>query len=140
MKGKITIGQYSNYRGEDDLSVHIQIEDDISGTHFLELHMTPRDFGQAILGRGCVDCEFELRTQNVGKVRETKVEEIYMEHSAWKESEEGRKLLLTPYEVDGWHGYFTDLGNHHKVTRQDKKGSYYQVGFIRFVDAQVSEE
>jgi hypothetical protein len=139
-KGKITIGQYNNYRDEDDLSVHIEIEDEKSGVRFLEIHMTPVDFAKAILGNGFIDCVFELRAANVGKTKEMKDEQVYVQNGSWKLSDESKKNLLAPYEVDGWVGYSNDLGNSHKIVSRDKDGAYYSVHFVRFVDDLVEVE
>jgi hypothetical protein len=139
-KGKITIGQYNNYRNEDNLSVHIEIEDEQSRTRFLDIHMTPLDFAHAILGNGFIDCMFELRASNVGKTKETKTEQVYMQNGSWKISEESKKNLIAPYEVDGWIGHLNDLGNSHKIVSRDKDGAYYGVNFVRFVDTPVEVE
>jgi hypothetical protein len=132
MKGNITISRFSNYREEDDKSVSISIEDEASGTRFIEVRMTPRDFMLALTGQGYVDVDFELRADLVGKRREIKTENIPV--SDYSVSDDEIEEVLAAYEVDGWRASRGDLKNHHNHIGDEDGRDYYSVGFIRYLD------
>lgn len=131
MKGKLTISRWSSNK-PPFTGISIEVTDETSGTQFLSVQLTPEALGLAITGMSRQDCEFDLRAQNVGKIRETKTEVIPFKATDYKKREEEAKATLIPYEVEGWEGSWRDLCNHHRSA-----GNYsYRVSFTRFVEPQ----
>jgi hypothetical protein len=138
-KGKITISRWSG--GARGGGISIELTDETSGTRFLNVEMSIEDFGGAITGMSYMDCEFGLRAQNVGKIRESKSMVIPFKNTDYKKREEDEITSLAPFEVDGWRGSHGDLGNHHRSAWVDADGWHcYRVNFTRFVDAPKESE
>ena len=133
MKGKLNISRTSNNSG-DPKTIHIEIIDDISRIHFVDLWMTPEDFGQAVTGLSMQPCEFRHYPAMVGKRHEVKTEIVPFE--GWRVKKEQRDSkeaeALKPFEVDGWKGRREDLYNGHK--RVDRAEGGQLVTFTRYVD------
>jgi len=130
MKGKITLSRYSSNQ-ENLTPIHIVVEDDQSGSRFLDLSMSLENFAFMLTGLGYIDCDFELNGKYVGKIKEHKTEEITVSFK-WDITEEDKTEYLKPYEIDGWMGYSKDIGNSHKLVKGKK--DTYTVGFTRYID------
>lgn len=110
LNGSITMGlRHSNT--EDDY-YSIELVDELSRTHFLQIRMTPTDFAYVLSNRGHIPCQFELHPQLVGKQREHKT--VTLPCDPWKLTEQERQALMETYEVEGWQGRKEDLENRHK--------------------------
>lgn len=128
MRGKITISRYSNSDETDP--IHITIEEVDSSIQFVDVSMTLEDFAQALTGLGFVDCGLTFRAlDKIGKIREHKVEPIYI-GDRYNFTEEESKELIKPFEVDGWIGRDEDLRNSHNQTKDRK---HRNVVFVRWV-------
>jgi hypothetical protein len=132
--------QISHYFGTDIF--RIEVEDDSSGIKFLEVELDAKTLMLALTAQYS-ECEFELRgVEHVGKTRETKKVVVALEQDVrYDTTDEEKRALLAPYEVDGWIGHARDLGNHHNLCRvnNDKGTVAYEVGFHRFVDKSMEE-
>lgn len=126
-KGNISISRWSSNR-EPYSGISITIEDESSGTTVLDLDMTPEAFGNAVTGLSSQPCEFDFHGENIGKIREQKTEYVRWYDPGKTNSKQD---ALAPFEIDGWKGRESDLGNHH---RRDPISQKYSVNFTRFVD------
>lgn len=130
LPGKLTISHPSGGGGD---YIEIRVEDATSGTPFLALQVSLEAFANAITGRASQDCTLELRgLDNLGKRREVKHERVPYTRVYGAYAQLAKAKALAPFEVDGWRGHASDLGNHHKGS--DATG--YTVSFTRFVDAE----
>ena len=129
-KGNITLSRYdSNY--EDTHPIHLKVEDKDSGTQFIDIGMTLKDFAFLITGMGYIDCQFELRGLDVvGKKREHKKESVSLPPGMFLPTKEQAKELIKPFEVDGWIGSIDDATNHHNRSRVSDN---VLVSFVRFI-------
>ena len=134
MRGEISIGKVTSGGHK---WINITVTDDKSGCQFLDLKMSLIAFAEAMTGSSDQDCEFELRTQNVGKRYEHKTMKILFPHgqSDSKDRDNKAKLAVHPYEIDGWMGDWKDLLNHHNW----RKGDIYVVRFHRYVEEKDGE-
>jgi len=132
MKGQITISRVHSHQEQDYVS--IRFNDETNGAEFLDAKMSLGSFADALLGLARVYCEFELRPQHVGKRREIKTEIVTV--SSYSPTPEQKAAALAPFEVDGWVGRQSDLGNHHCAAGVSTRiGEYaYRVSFVRFVE------
>jgi hypothetical protein len=121
-KGNLTISRYSSG------TIAIKIEDD-NGSRILVAELTPHDFAMALTGLAWGACQYTVTSENAGKIRETKVISVAMEQLYRTLSDEEKVVILSPHEVDGWKANASDLGNHHKMTKNG-----YTVMFTRFVE------
>lgn len=93
------------------------------------------DFARAAIGKdGLVSCEFEFFPENVGKELETKQEIIEIPSSVLSNDMDALRLLLEPFEVDGWQGHFSDMTNTHRRTNVKSGKNLQSVTFGRYVD------
>ena len=100
MKGYINISQYQ----PDDGLVHIDVIDDISGVHFLELSIDKADFVGAIGGHGHIPIDFNLsNANNVGKVRQRENFKFCMGEIEYSNQTEKATLLAEELCPEGWH-------------------------------------
>jgi len=134
MKGKISIGRYTSNQRSDMIS--IGITDEISGTPFLEVEITPEILGLALTGLGHLDCAFTLHNiERVGKQREQKTETLSIAPVLIGKA---HALLLTaslPYCVDGWLPMLNEQTRYEPFAK--KAGEWcYQVSFVRWVDVE----
>ncbi len=126
MKGKLTISRINSTDVKFDNMMTLEIDDVVSGTRFIEVLIAPEQFMLALSGLAYQECEFKLYTDNVGKIRELKTEEVKYIYGRNKQK------ALVKYNVDGWLGYEGDLGNHHRGVAG--KPDMFTVTFTRFVD------
>ena len=138
MKGKISIHLVHDSINGD--FIEILIEDRKSGTQFTEIEMSLEAFTLAITGMTGQPCTFELRgIEHIGKSRQWKkclVPYIPTHDGASLSGRMEKRRILAPYEVEGWRGNDSDLGNYHKRNSENE----YTVTFQRFVDGGNSQE
>ncbi len=127
LKGSLSI---SRVYGANEGWVSITLQDELSGSQCVEIKISPENFGNAVTGASCKECEFEFRPSVVGMKAEYKEEIIPRPRSYDMEcSKLEAAELIKPYEVDGWKGSVTDATNHHRWVGLDK----VKVGFTRHV-------
>lgn len=129
MRGSFSICQAS------DGSIRFYFEDEASSSRFLVATTTPENLGLAITGKSELPCDFELRPDLVGKIREHKRELVPRPDDA---TESSMKVALAPFEVDGWRGHLPDLTNGHKTRRVDGE-RFQEVLFVRYVESPQEE-
>ena len=132
MNGKITISRTTGRKIGN--TIRIIMEDDSSSINFLEAEMSMEDFTLALMGKGYIDCTFELNgIQNIGKILETKTELVPLYNPA-RTTDEEREAALIPFEVDGWAARRSDIKNHHRFQKDT-----VSVSFSRFVDKEQTD-
>lgn len=136
LDGKLTLTRSYDNTQERDV-IHLHLIDASSGQRFLNVELGLEEYARVITGQAEVPCRFRLRgAEQVGKVREYKVVEIPLSSVPNAVPREMRmsvgRGVLSPYEVDGWHGSVTDLFNPQRHQREDQ---FVRVGFMRLVDA-----
>lgn len=71
-KGDIRISLPSGFASDEEERFEIELADEVSGVHFLEISITPADLMKALANRG-VSVEFSMTAvERVGCVRERK--------------------------------------------------------------------
>lgn len=133
LKGKISIGRYTSNKAPD--ICWITISDEVSGTQFLEIQLTPENLGLALTGLSSLDCQFDLRgSERVGKQREQKTEVVTIYppknakvHQALREAS---KLFL----ADGWLPMINDNSRYEPIEQVSEREWSYRVTFVRWVD------
>lgn len=131
-----------------DRPIHLSLRDELSGSHFLEIELSLEDLALALTGRADTPCNFTFYSmEQVGKVREGKdiVIPFTSTNSEYGDTREARQRekeeALAPYEVDGWIGSISDIGNHHRLeTVQGVAIPHFRVSFHRYVDPSSEEE
>ncbi len=115
--------------------VMIKLKDVDSQADFIEVRIGFAEFARAMTGYETVDCEFDLVTDDVGKVIETKNVLVFVSHSENLFVKSVTDDLLKPHECDGWQGNVDDLRNigRKKLARAEKAGRYQEVTFTRLV-------
>lgn len=135
-KGRINIARWSS-NVEPYHGFRIEVIDESSRVHFLQVDMTPEEFALAISGCGARPCTFELRSAGtVGKKRENKEEVIAFPSEVLSSRDEARAAkFLEPYEVDGWKAYTSDIFNRNRITKYDvtTNENHMRVTFTRYV-------
>lgn len=121
LPAKLTISRFSGYKD----GVSITIRDDKSHCVIVELELSVKDFGKAVLGLSEQPCEATWRVKNLGRKYEHKTEIVPWDFLGSQTKEKALEL----FEVDGWSGRAEDLGNHHKSKGDNK----YEVVFVRWV-------
>ena len=125
MKGKLSIGRYSN---TDEM--FIEIVDEVSGIQFIKVKTDCETMMRALTGSGYMTVDFDLKPKYVGYIREHKT--IWIETPDFSVTKEKAIELLKPHETDGWFAEPNDILNHHKFeNRKGKTG--YNVGYFRYV-------
>jgi hypothetical protein len=137
--GTIRLGRSSG-GDREDIPVHIEIEDSISGVRFLEIHLSVRSIGDLLTTGRAVDCELEFKPKApIGKKHEHKTILVpsLTNHPAleglmdWRLKRELlQEASIKPFLVDGWE-YAHGFGNFH--CGSDDKG--YSCVFRRYVEA-----
>jgi hypothetical protein len=121
--------------------IDLSIEDDVSGTLFLETCIDPRDFAMALVGSHSVPVQYEVRADRIGYKLEHEQREVYFEDQDIGQRREQAELLLATLTADGWRGELSDLLNSYRIVRKSdpigkRKGHFYSVRFYRWVDGQ----
>lgn len=130
--GRLTISRvHSSHEGD---YVEISLVDDTSHTQPVKIHVSLQAFAEALMGSGDRPCTFEWRPSRVGKIHETRKQIVpyhgYYRHGS-AEERRAKADALAPFEVDGWRGNPSDLGNMHRSLGDGQ----YRVLFARYVDA-----
>lgn len=122
----------------DDGCVEIRIEDDISGCRAIQAEVQIKDFAEALMGHGYMDCEFKLNTSGViGKARELKTITVKRPQRSGRgqDHDAGLKWIqkhAADELVDGWEPHNpSEAFNHHRWCGNDT----VRVTLIRFVEA-----
>ncbi len=96
MKGNISIGRDSRD------CINITVRDEKSSITFVEVKMTPEQFGMVITGLSMVDIEFEVRgLESVGKEKITESRTIEYPHGGY-DRKEMEEWLKENVKEDGW--------------------------------------
>lgn len=137
LKARLRISSYSTTTkgaSGDGSGVRIYVIDESSGCAVIEIDISHEQFGKAVTGRGDCECTMELTPENAGKKHEHKTEAVAWKWSGHRNRDDDptKDAALAPFEVDGWRGSRSDLGNHH---RQLRDGTY-NVTFHRYVDTE----
>ena len=132
--GRISIGRV--FGGPED-EVRIEIEDNTSSTRVLDLRMNFENFAKAMLGQSSMPAEGFLYSGPVGYKLEVKQENVpsYKRGYAFPDDRKSlAKAHLETYEIDGWHAYYDDLFNGHRI-----HGDKTTVSFHRWVHPETKE-
>jgi len=102
---------------EDDI-VGIEVTDETSRCKLLDLEIDMETFGNLISGRGHLQCKGSLNVRGCQLMNCTKEHKtLRLPYEGTSSYEENGKALarkiVAEHEVDGWHGYDSDLTNHH---------------------------
>jgi hypothetical protein len=130
MKFQLRISHYTSnkppYRG-----VTLEVIDELSGTHFLQLELTHEQLGR-VLGSMGVECEGEVRgLDRVGMKREIERFTIPKVKGMSYDKKTVRKYLeknAKPHEVDGWK---VDVD--HAMSTQQNNPTHYHLHKTRWV-------
>lgn len=139
LKGRLTISKPTTNQDGPDV-VRIRLIDQSSYCELIEVEMEKSAFADALFSLGNVPCDYELATDcPVGKKREVKDQLVFIPEHHHKDGPKTARAAIAPLETDGWRGRDDDAQNHHNRTQvkeppKGKKGSWYHVTFIRFVD------
>ncbi len=133
MEGRIGISRRTSTGTEGVMC--IEIADVSSGTGFLEIEISLKDWALAISGLHGVPIDFTTRGLDlIGLVHEYKKELIQIpDDLGYDRNNAQANELLAPYTVDGWKGNIADLFNHHNSERDDNNIQFQSVGFHRHV-------
>ena len=140
INNKILIGALSISNPTSNVApyswIEVRLSDDLSSTLVAVARLSLEDFAKATVGRNEVPCTFEFNDSGlVGKKREHKVETVSFDSvKTFGMSDNQKKALLKPFEVDGWQGDFDDLSNHHNFTKNGVR-----VRFERWVDVMENQ-
>ena len=113
--------------------VSIEVGDEDAGVRIIEVHLSHEQYGRLVAGCGFVHCTASVNDSGlVGMQSEHKTELVPCEHVS---RDADKAAILAPFEVDGWKGNESDLGNHHCW-----KGSGYRVVFHRWVPKKEADD
>ena len=130
LEGSITISRCSGNSGE---LIHIQIRDGGSRLHFVDITMTPEEFGQAVTGLAARPVKFEVRgLENVGKTLETK-NLIFPVPDSYKAKDFARDNAQS-FADDGWIAD-TYFSSQNSIQRHDDEKYYAHGTQRRYVEA-----
>ncbi len=136
-KAHLYIGLRKPNSGDD--YINLELADDTSGVHFLELRADPATFMRCLAGNAYLDCHYEVRGLNLlGAHAEHKTENVFMPDGPHKEQRARAIAAIAPFEVEGWGGRVSDAENWHRKVDgieppEGEKGHWYNVTFHRFV-------
>lgn len=131
LHGTLTISRLHDSHGDD--MMQISLVDRTSQTQCVEIRTTMQALMEALTSEAERPCTFEWRPEHVGKRAEHKIETVpfagkYARGSMMSQTEKIR--ALAPFEINGWRGEKSDLGNMHRGGTRDG----YRVRFTRYVD------
>ena len=143
IKAAITICR-SYGSGEDE--IRISIEDNDSLVQFIEIRMTPEQFGNAITGLSHIKVDAEVRGLHlVGKKRERREEFVVVDLPTYSK-EDMEPIILeaaTPLETDGWKAsaYLALNTQGGRSLVQGTKNTYRcKIDLVRWVDKEDGEQ
>ena len=97
--GKLTI---SRVYGSQDY-VEITLRDCDAVIDFAKVRISVENFGEAVLGLSCMECEIITRgLQNVGKVRESKHIEFPIGKDNYMDRKKVASEIVKDYTPEGW--------------------------------------
>jgi hypothetical protein len=137
MNGRISISRWTSNKAPFN-GIRITVVDEKSGTHFIEVDVSPENFANALFAMSEQECEFELRgMDNVGKTREQKtVPIIFPTDDLFVATNPERDRVLDRHlrdeEVDGWIALRHTISRRHGVKCSDT-AHMVNVTFVRFV-------
>jgi hypothetical protein len=118
--------------------VVISLEDESSGTRFVEARIKYADFAKALVGNSQAPMEFELYADHVGEQYEFEQREVFVPESPFDERETCAQAAVKLVEADGWAGEWKDALNHRRYIRgatvDGVNGRYFRIRFGRFVN------
>ena len=142
MKIKANVSISRRYGARNGDTISISIEDASSGIQFVDIEMTPEDFGLAVTGLSSMPATGEVRgLDNVGKKHESKFVKIdvVLPSLTTKDNEAAILAAAAPLEVDGWKAsaYWALNVQGGKVLVGEFGSNLYRctVRFQRYVDA-----
>jgi len=127
----------SRPQGNGPEVIAVSIRDDVSFCEILEAEFSLDNFMRALTGQGSIKGDGEWRIVNLGKKRETKTVQVLVPDGPWETRNERARVAIAEHEVDGWRGNVSDATNHHRQGKKADGGYYYNVDFVRFVEAEV---
>lgn len=143
LQGSIRFGAVTN---SGDGYVSIELDDEKSGIHFLEIRMSYEDFGKLVGSNASVDCKYTVRgLENIGKQHEHKRGSIKMPADVYKKLTSGveydeRKEPLVQWlmenaKEDGWR-ISPYLGSRESIVGSGWDGEPITINFsyYRYVD------
>lgn len=134
LKGMLSI---TRRRLDEGFVMEMELVDKMSGSHFLQVDISPENLLLAITTFADQECEFELGAcEYIGKQQEVKRLRIPGIQLKWNgvrcqsKEEFARDFAeaVKPYEVDGWEA---DKWEGYNDRRQSKEG--YEVVFRRYI-------
>ena len=113
-------------------SFTITIKDEISGVIVTRISLDKESFASILLLQEA-DASGEFGSvENIGKIRENKMEEVEVScANSFNITKKEKLNAIKKFEIDGWKGSTSTIGNHHYRVRDN----IYKVHFHRFVDA-----
>jgi hypothetical protein len=129
--GRVTFARVST----DEMWLHLT--DDATHIEVLRLKISLEDFARMITGQAERPCTFTMRPEHLGHVAEYKYEIVpyVASHPRGSMAERATKrAALTPWEVDGWQGDASNLGNMHRGSTEG-----YRVLFTRYVTQDAAQ-
>jgi len=118
LKGKITIGRPSYSNGKEVIT--IELIDENSHTHFVEMEISYENFTKALMGQAHVDCEFKTRGLDVvGLIKEQKPLIFPVYNNGSKDFAE---KVCQAHTDDGWTAstYFRSQNSIRRIEGTDK--------------------
>lgn len=113
--------------------IEVEIVDESSGVRFLQVQVKYADFALALTSLE-VGCKYELHgAEDVGKVRETRYEEVFIPDSIFFGDRESLAQVAVEALESGWVGNVQDALNHHKEIRREEGGRVQRVLYTRLV-------
>jgi len=136
LPANLIISRSSSSHGPD--LMHISVSDERSGCRLVELNFSLEEFCKALTssyGKG--EMEY-YENCPVGKKRVSKTEFIVQPKRTFDANKDAKiaATALSPFEVDGWKGDYSDLWNHHNKTVDGRQF----VKFHRYVDWEEQNE
>ena len=138
LKGRITISRYASTA--DEGSIHIIVEDKLSGCRTIDVTISMLDYAKLITGQGYIDCDFDFIDSGfIGMTRESK--HILLSRPADSIYDRGEEIryyeenVLPEHEIDGWKVRMKDIFNCHNYAADNK----VEVLFERWVKSEEKD-
>ena len=119
--------------------VNVQITDAISSTILVNVKLSLEQFGIALSSSREVKCDLEYYPESIGKVQESKTEEVFVPKGEWKDRYKTAEEAVSKFEVDGWKGSVSDATNSKRNIEYGDKGTIQKVSFYRYVDRNIED-
>jgi len=137
LKGTFRVTRVTRGHGED--YINVEVVDELSGMPFVELSISPQQFGLGLTGVNA-SCEFKFsHVDRVGKIRQEKEERVKVDRSSVSNDlHETLLMAAQPFCVDGWMPILREKARYAPVETSAFEATYI-VLFVRFVDAKGEE-